>query len=136
MNPPRHGRRQLKLRYTLFHVGGCHPLFKGVRDGYREFVIPSNQFGVQSMMQDTVRSSTACQPITLDATDASSNFPARPAPALSWRHAATVLLLLVAFPVLLLSAALTLPLLLLFLCADGMRKLLELDLPLRDAPSH
>lgn len=88
------------------------------------------------MMQDTVRSSTACQPIAMDVPFESTEHLVRPVAGPSWRHAATVLLMLVALPVLLAAAVLTLPLLLLFLFADGLRKLLDLDSPLGRATSH
>ena len=88
------------------------------------------------MMQDTVRSSTACQPIAMEAPFESTEHPVRPVAGLNWRHAATVVLLLVALPVLLGAAVLTLPLLLFFLFADGLRKLFELDSPLGRATSH
>jgi hypothetical protein len=125
----------------LLQIGGGDPLFKGVGGGYREFVNSSNQVRVQSMMQDTDRSSSACQPVAVDAAGVGGpHDKSRNNVVFSWRHAATVVLILVTFPVLLLAAGLTLPLLLLFLCAEGVRKVLELDPPLplgeARAPSH
>jgi hypothetical protein len=55
---------------------------------------------------------------------------------LSWRHFAAVLLLLVTCPIFLVAAMLAAPVLLLFVCIDGVRKVFELTPLLGDAPSH
>jgi hypothetical protein len=69
-----------------------------------------------------------------------SDPPAQPSArhrvGLSWRHFATVVLLLVTCPILLVAATLVAPLLLLFVCIDGVRKVFELTPPLGNAPSH
>ena len=88
------------------------------------------------MMQDTGRSSSACPTIAPIALDPAAQPAAHHRAGLSWRHFATVVLLLVTCPIVVLAAALAAPFLLLFLCVEAARKVLELNPPLGDAASH
>ena len=88
------------------------------------------------MMQDTGSSSSAC-PMIASAVSDSTAPPTAASPAgLSWRHFATVVLLLASCPIFFLAAALAAPLLLLFLGVEAARKVLELNPPLGNAPSR
>jgi hypothetical protein len=88
------------------------------------------------MMQDTGSSSSACPMIAPAVSDPTAQQLAQPRAGLSWRHFATVVLMLVACPILLAAAALVAPLLLLFLGIEAVRKVFELNPSLRSAPSH
>jgi hypothetical protein len=78
------------------------------------------------MLQDAVRGQSAQHPLTpngvVDAPDHST--PRRA--ALSWRHLATVLLLLATLPVLVLAAIVAVPFMLVFVGIEAARKLLAL----------
>lgn len=84
------------------------------------------------MMQDS--SSSACPMIVPAVSDPTAQPPTAPSRAgLTWRHFATVVLLLVTCPILFLAAVLAAPLLLLFLGIDAARKVFELNPPLGSA---